>query len=112
MPYNPPGEIEVYSYFRQHLGSRMEAAGVRAQFHYNQVPGIHFKVQPQEEYQNALIKGIKDGMVARFPNFPKTGSVWITEITEHEVDSCQRAFYKVGRAVIDQAYSLTQATDK
>jgi hypothetical protein len=110
MPYNAPGEIEVYSYFRQHLGPRMEAAGLRVQFHYNQTPGIHFKVHPPEEYRSAIIKGIEDGMLDRFSEFPKTGSIWILEITEHEVDSCQRAFYKAGRAVIDQAFSLMQAT--
>jgi hypothetical protein len=112
MPYNEPREIEVYSYFRKHLGPRMEAAGLRVQFHYNQTPGVHFKIHPSEEYRDAIIKGIEDGMAARFPEFPKTGNIWITEITEHEVDSCQNAFYKAGRAVIDQAYSPTQFTDK
>jgi hypothetical protein len=104
-----PGELEVYGFYRKHLGPRMEAAGLRLEFHYNQKPGIYFKVQPSEEYRKGILQGIKDGMAARFPNFPSTGSIWITEISEHEVDSSERAFYKAGRLVIDQAYSLTQS---
>ena len=108
MAHNTPGELEVYSSFSIHLGPRFQAAGLRVQFHYNQIPGIHFKVQPREEYRQAIIKGIEDGMTARFPDFPSTGSIWITEICEHPVDSSEMAFYKVGRLVIDQAYSLKQ----
>jgi hypothetical protein len=109
MSSTTPGEIEVYSLYRKHLGPRMEAAGLRVQFHYNQKPGIHFKIQPrEEEYRNAILKGIEEGMAARFPNFPSTGSIWITEISEHEVDSCELAFYRAGRLVIDQAYSLAK----
>ena len=48
-------------------------------------------------------------MAARFLDFPRTGSIWITEISENEVDSCERAFYRAGRLVIDLVYSLTQA---
>ena len=100
--------MEVYAYFSIHHGPRLEAAGLRVQFHYNQTPGIHFKVQPREEYRSFIIKGIEDGMAARFPDFPSTGSIWITEITEDEINSSQQAFYRAGRLVIDQAYSLTQ----
>jgi len=101
------GQLEVSSYYRIHLGPRFEAAGLRAQFHYNQTPGIHFKAEPRDDYRSAIIKGIEDGIAARFPDFPSTASIWITEITEHEVDSSQRAFYRAGRLVIEQAYALT-----
>src|SRR5688572_2136276 len=93
-----PGEIEMYSYFSQHLGGRFEAAGLRVQFHYNQTPGIHFKVQVSDEYRNEILRGIQNGMALRFPGFPTGGSIWITEVTEHEVDSCQRAFYRAALA--------------
>jgi hypothetical protein len=106
-----PGEVELYWYFSIHLGPRFEAAGLRIQFHYNQTPGIHFKVAPPEKYRGAILKGIEDGMALRFPKFPDTGSVWIIEVTHHGVDSSQRAFYRAGRLVIDQAYSLTQTAD-
>lgn len=89
----------------------MEAAGLRIQFHYNQEPGIHFKVQPPEEFCNDIIKGIEDGMNARFPDFPKSGSIWITEILVDEINSSQRAFYKVARLVIEQAYALKQLSN-
>jgi len=104
-----PGEVEVYCSYKQHRGPRMEAAGLRVQFHYNQKPGIHFKVEPREEYRRAIVRGIEEGMAARFPDFPCSGTIWITEISEHEADSSERAFYRVGRLVIDQAYSLSQA---
>ena len=87
----------------------MESAGLRVQFHNNQEPGIHFRVQPPEEFRSAILKGIEDGMAARFPEFPNTGSIWITEISESETDSTVRAFYRAGRLVIDQAYSLKQS---
>jgi hypothetical protein len=102
------GEIEVGCFYRRHLGPRMEAAGLRVQFHYNQKPGGHFKVQPREEYRSAILRGIKEGMAARFPDFPETGSIWIAAILEDEVDSCERAFYKAGRLVIEQTYALEQ----
>ncbi|MDB6037645.1 MAG: hypothetical protein JWM99_1486 [Verrucomicrobiales bacterium] len=102
-----PGEIELYSYFSQHFGARYEAAGLRVQFHYKQAtPGIYFKVSVSEEYRNEILQGIQVGMASRFPEFPATGSIWITEVTEHEVNSCPRAFYRAALAVVDQAYSL------
>ena len=89
----------------------MESAGLRVQFHYNQLPGIHFKAQPHEEYRNAILKGIEEGMAARFPDFPKTGSVWISEIIDNQIDSCELAFYRAGLLVIEQAYSLQQISN-
>lgn len=86
----------------------MESAGLRVEFHYNQKPGIYFKVEPREEYRSAILKGIEESMAARFPAFPSTGSIWITDITENEVDSCERAFYLAGRLAIEQAYALRQ----
>ena len=103
-----PGELELYSHYSIHLGPRFEAAGLRIQFHYNQTPGIDFKVPVPEEYRDAILKGIEDGMALRFPNFPPTGSIWILEVTDHDMYSSQRAFYRAGRMVIDQAYSLTE----
>jgi hypothetical protein len=97
----------LYSHFSQHLGPRFEAAGLRVQFHYNQTPGIHFRVPVSEEYRAAIIRGIQEGMASRFPQFPASGSIWITEVTEHEVDSSQRAFYRVARSIIEQAHALT-----
>ena len=108
MPSTLPGEVEISCFYRKHLGPRMEAAGLRVQFHYNQIPGIHFKVQPREEYRNAILNGIDDGMKTRFPDFPKTGSIWVTDILEDEVDSCELAFYKAGRLVVEQTYALKQ----
>jgi hypothetical protein len=101
-----PGEIELYSSFSQHLGPRYEAAGLRVQFAYNQTPGIHFRVPVSEPYRTAITRGIQEGLASRFPDFPATGSIWVTEITEHEVDSCERAFYRAGRSIIEQAYAL------
>lgn len=83
-------------------------AGLRLQFHYNQTPGIHFKTAVCEEYREAILKGIKDGMSIRFPDFPRTRSIWITEVAEHPVDSSPMAFYEVARCVIEQAYALFQ----
>jgi hypothetical protein len=108
---NEPGKIEISCFYRKHLGPRMEAGGLRVQFHYNQIPGIHFKAQPREEYRNAILKGIEDGMADRFPDFPKTGSVWITEIFDNQIDSSKLAFYRAGRLVIEQAYSLQQISN-
>src|ERR1044072_6574582 len=83
-----PGEIELYSYFSQHFGPRYEPAGLRIQCHYNQTPGLHFKVPVSEEYRSEILRGIQEALTLRFPDFPTTGSIWITEVTEHEVDSC------------------------
>jgi hypothetical protein len=111
MQYDVPNGYEVGSFYRRHLGPRMEAAGLRVQFHYNQKPGIHFKVQPREEYRSAILKGIEEGMQARFPTFPSSGSIWITEILDDEIHSCERAFYIAGRLVMEQAYALKQISN-
>ena len=105
---NAPGEVEVHGNYSMHLGPRFEGAGLSVQFHYNQPPGLHFKVEPPAQYRAAIIRGIEQGMAERFPDFPKTGSIWITQVAAHEVDSSERAFYRAARMVIDQAYSLIQ----
>ena len=105
-----PGEVGHYAQYSKHLGPRYEGAGLRIQFHYNQVPGIHFKTSPPEEYREAILKGLQEGLAVRFPDFPSSASVWVTEIAAHEVDSSQMAFYKVARLVIEQAYSLRTMT--
>lgn len=84
----------------------MEAAGLRVQFHYNQKPGVHFKVEPPAEYRDAILNGIEHGMAARYPDFPKSGSIWITEVLVREVDSSAAAFYKAGRLAVEQAYAI------
>ena len=101
-----PGELEVYGYFSKHLGPGFQAAGLRIQFHYNQPPGIHFKVKPTEEYRDAILRGLRDGIALRFPEFPASGSIWVTEVTEHPVDSSGGAFYLAARMAIDQASSV------
>ena len=108
MKHIVPGEIELSCFFKRHLGPRYEGAGLRIQFHYNQPPGIHFKVSPPDEYAEAILKGLKDGLSLRFPDFPSNGSIWILEIFDDPVDSSQRAFYKAARMIIDQAHSLLE----
>jgi hypothetical protein len=110
MTRSTPGEIEVCGFYRRHLGPRMEAAGLRVQFHYNQKPGVHFKVEPPEEYRAAILRGIEHGTAARYPDFPKSGSIWITEVLVDEVNSCELAFYKAGRLAVEQAYALQTFT--
>jgi len=101
-----PGEVEIFGTYRLHLGPRYETAGLRVQFHYNQEPGIHFKAESSAEYRDSIITGLQDGMSSRFPDFPITGSLWITEVLENHTYSSQRAFYRAARMVIDQAFTL------
>lgn len=108
MKCKSPGELEVYGYFSQHLGPRYRSAGLRIQFHYNQQPGIHFKVQPHGVYADSILQGLQDGMALRFPEFPPIGSIWITEVIEHSVNSSGHAFYLAARMAIDQAFSLVE----
>jgi hypothetical protein len=79
---------------------------LRIQFHYNQAPGVHFKVDVPEEYRGALLRGLEEGMSLRFPDFPDSGSVWIVHVDVDEIASSQRAFYRAARMIIDQAFSL------
>ena len=106
-----PGEVEVLGNYSMHLGPRFEAAGLRVQFHYNQTPGIHFRVECPNEYRDAIMRGLRDGIALRFPTFPSIGSLWITEVLAHEVDSSQRAFYRAARMVIDQAFALVTSAE-
>jgi hypothetical protein len=98
-------DAEYYAFFRIHLGPRFTAAGVGVQFHYNQKPGIHFKVEVREEYRRGILKGITEGLATRFPDFPSSASIWVTVVTQHIVDSSEDAFYQAARLAIEQAYS-------
>src|SRR5258706_1497640 len=110
-PSMMPGEVEVYGSFSKHLGPRFSGAGVGVQFHYNQEAGIHFKVDVPPEYRDAILKGLRDAIAARFPKFPESASIWIMRVDVHEVDSSWVAFYRAARMVVEQAYSLTQAVE-
>jgi hypothetical protein len=103
-----PGEVELQGRFRRHLGPRITAAGLRIQFHRNQVPGIHFKVEPESEYRPDIERGLRDGMEARFPGVIGSWSIWVIGIEEHEVDSSPQAFYRVSRMLVEQAYFLAR----
>ncbi len=106
MPLNHPGEVEHYAFFSAHLGPRFQSAGLRVQFYYNQTPGIHFITEPPKEYVDAITKGLADGLARYFPNFPETGSVCIKEVTVHDLNSSQEAFYRAGLLVMSQAFAL------
>lgn len=108
MPRNHPGEVEHFSSFNQHLGSRFQSAGLRVQFHYNQIPGIHFKVEPPAEYADAILEGLRHGLDLHFPSFPSTGSVWVNEVIVDEVSSSRAAFYRAALLVIHQASALAE----
>jgi hypothetical protein len=101
---NLPGEVEIEAYFRAHQ-VRMVSAGLRIQFHHNQPPGIHFKVEPPREYRAAIVRGIQDGLALRFPDLPDGASVWVTGITADPVESSSATFYQVARMVVDLAHS-------
>jgi hypothetical protein len=81
------------------------------QFHYNQVPGIHFKVEPPAEYADAILKGLQHGLDHNFPQFPATASVWINEIVVHEIYSSREAFYRAALLVIRQALALVDIAE-
>lgn len=104
-----PSEVELSAFFRRHLGPRNEAAGLRVEFHYNQTPGIHFKVSAPKEYRDAITEGLKDGLAQRFPDLPATTAVWVLEVMINPVEASRHAFYCVGRMVIDQAFSLVES---
>jgi len=101
-----PGEIELFTHYRRHLGPRFDRAGLRLRSHYNQQPGIQFHVPVSSAYRAAIIRGIEQGMAKRFPDFPTTGSIWVHEIVEDDVESSEHAFYTVARAAIEQAYTI------
>jgi len=108
MPLNHPGEVEHYAFFSAHLGPRFQSAGLRVQFHCNQEPGIHFIVQPPKDYAEAIMKGLRHGLTRYFPNFLDSGSLWVKEITVHDVDSSQAAFYRAGLLVMSQAFAFVE----
>jgi hypothetical protein len=103
-----PGELTIRSQFSKHLGPRFIGAGLTLQFHYNQPPGIHIKAETLPEYEQAILLGITDSMSLRFPSFLENGSVWVTEIVDHPVDSSQWAFYLAARSAVEQAYALAE----
>jgi len=111
MKYIKPGELEIYTSFRLHTGPRFIGAGLRIQFHYNQIPGIHFRLEPPEEYRSIILRSIEERMAVRFPDFPSTASIWITEITGDPAEWNGQVFSQVSRLVIDQAYSLVQVKE-
>ena len=101
-----PTDLELVASFRRHLGPRFEAAGLRVQFHSNQTPGIHVRVPVSEEYRASIVRGLQDGMASCFPHGAASACIWVTEVTDHEVDSSQDAFYRLARSIIEQARAL------
>ena len=109
MACNSPDYLEVYGHFRLYVGPRYIGAGLRLDFCHDQPPGIHFKVQPlEEECRDLIVRGLQEGMALRFPEYLSTGSIHVTEITEHPADSSQMAFYCAARMAIDQAFSICE----
>jgi hypothetical protein len=106
-----PGEVEVHGWFRKHQGPRMSAAGIGLQFHYNQVPGFHFKVEVEEELRVHILKELQRSMDRRFPRFPSTGSVWITRIDIDDIETCLWSVIQSTRMAVEQAFNLTQPLD-
>ena len=105
---NTPGVIEVYGRYFRPLGPRGEGAGLGVRFQPTQARGIHFTVEPPEEYRAFIISGIEDAMAARFPSFLSTGSVSITEITDDGINSSQQAFYRAAGMAVEQAFALAE----
>jgi hypothetical protein len=112
MTTDHPGEVEHYSWYAQHTGPRFHSTGLGIAFHYNQPPGIHFKTSLLLEYQAAIVKGIEDGLAECFPDFPSTGSIWISKASIDDVHSSQTAFYRVALLVIRQAKALMEISDR
>ena len=113
MPQMPstPGQVEVYGNFSKHLGPRFMSAGLAVEFHYNQEPGIHFKTKAPSEFRDAILKGLRDAMAIRFPEFPDHASIWINRVEVHKMNSSWMAFYRAARMVVEQAYCLSQSVE-
>lgn len=101
-----PRQIEHLAWFSQHLGGRFRAAGLRIQFHDNQEIGIHWKVACPDEYREAILQGLRDGMNDCFPGYLASGGVWIKEVIIDDVNSSADAFYRAGLLVVAQARAL------
>lgn len=65
-------------------------------------------MEPPEEFRQAIVKGLEDGLALRFPAFLASSSIWIVEINADAVASSQFAFYRVARLIIEQAFSRVQ----
>lgn len=106
-----PTNIEVHASFSRHLGPRYERAGVSLQFHPNQGVGIACKVPGAEpSYEQAVVKGIEDGLSARYGSAPMRCAIWITKMEQHPTDSSELAFYLAARGAIDLAHAVTNPT--
>jgi hypothetical protein len=81
------------------------------QFHYNQAPGIHFRVEPPAEYADSILMGLQHGLDRYFPSLPPTASIWINEIIVDEINSSRAAFYRAGLLVIHQALVLAEIAE-
>ena len=106
-----PTDIEVHGHFSRHLGPRFQTAGVSLQLHSNQGSGIVCKVANAEPaYVDAIVKGVEDGLLARYGSVSIPRAIWITRIEEHPVDSSEAAFYLAARGAVDLLYSVTTTT--
>lgn len=107
-----PLQIEHLAWFRQHLGGRFRAAGLRIQFHDNQEAGIHWKVACPDEYRAAILQGLQEGMQDAFPQYLASNGVWITEVLADDVSSSSDAFYRAGLLVVAQAKALLELSGR
>lgn len=95
------------SSFRNTLAGTFWEQALAFSFTTTRFQAFHFKTAVNQEYRDAILKGIQDGMAELFPNFPASGSIWIEKVYEHPVDSARIAFYAAARAAIEQAYSVS-----
>ena len=100
--------MEIYSYFKKHLGPRSMSAGLRLRFDEGHGdPGLRFGADVSHEYQAAIGKGLEDGLSIRFSDSRNTVSIRVESTDEDHVDSSEMAFYLAARCAIEQAFVLT-----
>lgn len=63
------------------------------------------------EYAETILTGLRLGLSRYFPHFPESGSVWVKEVTAHDVDSSQAVFYRAGLQVMRQALALVEIAE-
>ena len=88
------GQIQIEYRFSRHLGPRIEAAGVTLDLCTSEEYSFMSKVKwPDADYTSAVERGARDGLTESGIDPDQGVSITLKEISFHEVDSCERAFY-------------------
>jgi len=102
-----PKTLKLFWRFETHAGARFLRAGIGLQFHTSGPPRVQIQPAVAAEERAALVRGLEEGLSHRFPDFPATSGVTVTDLEIDPVHTSPLDLYRAGKLAIEQAWRYT-----